>query len=234
MLNNGENPNLYEEVISRYHEYRNSFENSGRTDYISNRDPDAKKKLKTRKTAKKFIVAWIIIVGMIFSVIFHKQNFFPFISEKPLLLVIAVYLCAVLIISLLLLFTVRKDKYTEIISFGSSSISIYYSNNDYPTALRENSDEYPVNEIQIRMKRMNRKTADRSTYLYVPYTMTVKTLNQKEKYTLFAYDKADLFAFILFLEFFFKRTDASNFSKFDIEKMYYSHEFGLDLTYSVQ
>ena len=115
MLNNGENLNLFEEIISRYYEYRKTFETSGSVDYISNRDPDAKKKLKTRKTAKKIIVAWIIIVVMIFSVILHKKNFFSFISEKSLLLIISVYMCGILLISLIIFLCVRKNKYTEVI-----------------------------------------------------------------------------------------------------------------------
>lgn len=83
------------------------------------------------------------------------------------------------------------------------------------------------------IKRSKRKNVDRDTSKSTPFIVTIKSDNRTGRYRLFAYDKSDMLAFVLFLESYFNNVNVLDFTSADIEMMYHSSNFGLKMLYSI-
>lgn len=231
MSSNEMHSNIYEKVIAKFNEYRDDYEITGKAKYHTNKNPIALQAVKAGNVAKIIIVLWLSLIGMIPIILIHKENVSPYISSKPLILLIAIYIFIIFAVILIVYYNSQKMKYLATILISGSSIDICYSSKDYFVENELNCNTYTLSKTVLHIKRSKRKNVDQNTSKRTPFVVMIKNTDKFDRYKLFAYDKCDMLAFVLFLEFFFNKKIISNLSPMEVEKMYYSSNFGLKMYY---
>lgn len=231
MFSNEMHSNIYERVIEKYNKYRNEYEKTGQIKYHSNNNPITLQDVKAGNVAKIIIVLWLSLIGIIPIVLVHKENISSYISSKPLILLIAIYIFIILSVILLIYYNSKRMKYLTGIRISGTSIDVYYSSKDCFVENKVNCNTFTSRKTVLHIRRSKKKNVDQDTSKRTPFIVLVKCNGKVDRYKLFAYDKCDMLAFLLFLESSFNKKIITNLSPTEIEKMYYSSNFGLKMYY---